>query len=81
MGFLKNLFPSYSEKQIKRILPVVDEIEALADKFGAMSDDELRAYTDKLKADLADGKTLDDILPEAFALVREADDKIGRAHV
>ena len=76
MGFLGKLFPSYSEKQIKRIIPIVDKIEAMADKFGAMSDEELRAYTDKLKADLADGKTLDDILPEAFALVREADDRV-----
>ena len=76
MGFLKKLFPSYSEKQIKKILPTVDKIEAMADTFRAMSDDELRAYTDKLKGDLADGKTLDDILPEAFALVREADDRV-----
>ena len=76
MGFLGKLFPSYSEKQIKRIIPIVDKIEAMADKFGAMSDEELRTYTDKLKADLADGKTLDDILPEAFALVREADDRV-----
>ena len=76
MGFLKKIFPSYSEKQIKKILPTVDKIEALADTFRAMSDDELRAYTDKLKGDLADGKTLDDILPEAFALVREADDRV-----
>ena len=76
MGFLKKLFPSYSEKQIKKIIPTVNKIEALADTFAAMSDDELRHYTDKLKADLADGKTLDDILPEAFALVREADDRV-----
>ena len=76
MGFMKALFASYSEKQIKRIIPIVDEIESLADKFRAMSDDELRGYTDKLKGDLADGKTLDDILPEAFALVREADDRV-----
>ena len=76
MGFLKKLFASYSEKQINRILPIVDEIEAMADKFRAMSDDELRGYTDKLKGDLAEGKTLDDILPEAFALVREADDRV-----
>ena len=76
MGLIKKLFASYSEKQIKRILPLVDEIESLADKFGAMSDDELRSYTDKLKTDLADGKTLEDILPEAFALVREADDRV-----
>ena len=76
MGFFSSLFQSYSEKQIKRILPLVDATEALADKFAAMSDSELRAYTDKLKGDLADGKTLDDILPEAFALVREADDRV-----
>ena len=67
------IFKSYSEKQIKKITPLVDPIEALADKFSAMSDADMRAYTDKLKGDLADGKTLDDILPEAFALVREAD--------
>ena len=71
-----SLFKTYSEKQIDLIEPIVDEIEALADKFAAMSDEEMRAYTDKLKGDLADGKTLDDILPEAFALVREADDRV-----
>ena len=76
MGFLSKLFPSYSEKQIGRLMPIVNAIEALADKFSAMTDAELRAYTDKLKGDLADGKTLDDILPEAFALVREADDRV-----
>jgi len=70
------LFKSYSEKQIKKLLPLVDATEALADTFAAMSDSELRAYTDKLKGDLANGKTLDDILPEAFALVREADDRV-----
>ncbi len=72
MGFFK----TYSEKQIKRLLPLVDATEALADKFAAMRDSEMRAYTDKLKGDLAGGKTLDDILPEAFALVREADDRV-----
>ena len=76
MGIFGSLFKSYSEKQIKRITPLVDATEALADKFAAMTDSELRAYTDKLKGDLADGKTLDDILPEAFALVREADDRV-----
>jgi len=76
MGLFSSLFKSYSEKQINRIIPTVDAIEALADKFAAMTDSELRAYTDKLKGDLADGKTLDDILPEAFALVREADERV-----
>ena len=73
MGLIKAIFGDYSEKQIKKIIPIVDEIEALAEKFSAMSDTEMKAYTAKLKGDLADGKTLDDILPEAFALVREAD--------
>ena len=72
MGFFK----TYSEKQIKRLMPMVNATEALADKFAAMSDEEMRAYTDKLKGDLAAGKTLDDILPEAFALVREADERV-----
>ena len=73
MGLFKKLFPTYSEKQIKNITPVIDEIEALADKYAAMTDAELRAMTDTLKGRLADGETLDDILPDAFALVREAD--------
>ena len=70
------LFKTYSEKQIKRLMPMVDAIEALAPKFKAMTDSELKAYTNKLKGDLAGGKTLDDILPEAFALVREADERV-----
>ena len=76
MGLFRSIFKSYSEKQIQKIIPLVDATEALADVFKAMTDAELRAYTDKLKGDLADGKTLDDILPEAFALVREADDRV-----
>ena len=76
MGLFSSIFKSYSEMQIKRIMPLVDATEALADKFKAMSDSEMRAYTDKLKGDLANGKTLDDILPEAFALVREADERV-----
>jgi len=70
------LFKTYSEKQIKKIIPLVNRIEELGDTFSSMTDDELRSYTDKLKGDLANGKTLDDILPEAFALVREADDRV-----
>ena len=70
------LFKSYSEKQIKKITPIVDKIEALGDTFAAMTDDEMRACTDKFKVRLKSGSTLDDILPEAFALVREADDRV-----
>ena len=76
MGLIKKLFGTYSDKQIKKIIPTVDAIEALAEKFSALTDEEMRAYTDKLKGELADGKTLDDILPEAFALVREAAERV-----
>ena len=70
------LFKTYSEKQIKKIMPLVDKIDALGDVFHAMTDEELKEYTEKLKAKLAEGYTLDEILPEAFALVREADDRV-----
>ncbi len=70
------LFKTYSEKQIKKIIPIVDKIESLADTFAAMTGEELAAYTGKLKAALAEGETLDSILPEAFALVREACDRV-----
>ncbi|MBP3308210.1 MAG: preprotein translocase subunit SecA [Clostridia bacterium] len=73
MGLFGSLFGSYSEKQIKKIKPTVDKIEALAPKYSAMSDAELRAMTDIFKKRLAEGQTLDDILPDAYAVVREAD--------
>ncbi len=73
MGIFSSLFASYSEKQIKKIEATVNQIEALAQKYEAMSDDQLRAMTDILKDRLGSGETLDDILPDAFALVREAD--------
>jgi len=76
MGLIEKIFGSYSEKQIKKITPVVDEIEKLADKYKAMSDSEMKAMTDTLKESLANGKTLDDILPDAYALVREAADRV-----
>ena len=76
MGLFKAIFGDYSEREIKKITPIVDKIEALADAFKSLTDDEMREYTNKLKAELNEGKTLDDILPEAFALVREADDRV-----
>ena len=76
MGLFKSLFGSYSEKEIKKLTSTVDKIDSLADKFSAMSDEDMKAYTDKLKGDLAAGSTLDSILPEAFALVREAADRV-----
>ncbi|MBQ1846801.1 MAG: preprotein translocase subunit SecA [Clostridia bacterium] len=76
MGIFQKLFGTYSEKQVKKITPIVDKIEALADEYKAKSDEELRAMTDKFKERLAKGETLDDILPEAFATVREAADRV-----
>ena len=72
MSLLEKLFGTYSSKQIKKIEPIVKKIEALADKYAAMSDGELRAVTPALRARLDAGETLDDILPDAFAAVREA---------
>ncbi|MBO7304846.1 MAG: DEAD/DEAH box helicase, partial [Clostridia bacterium] len=76
MGLFKKIFGTYSEKEIKKLTPVVDKIESLAPTFAAMSDEEMREYTDILKGRLNGGETLDDILPEAFALVREADTRV-----
>ncbi|MCR5575838.1 MAG: preprotein translocase subunit SecA [Oscillospiraceae bacterium] len=72
MGLFDKLFGSYSDRELKRITPIVDKIEALADEYAAKSDEELRAKTDEFKERIKAGETLDDILPEAFATVREA---------
>ena len=76
MGLAAKIFGTFSERQLKKIKGIVDSIEALADKYKAMSNSEIRAVTDTLKARLAAGETTDDILPDAFAAVREADDRI-----
>jgi len=76
MSLITKIFGTYSEKQIKKIIPTVDKIEALGDKYKAMSDAEMRAMTDTFREELKAGKTLDDILPEAYALVREAADRV-----
>ena len=76
MSLANKLFGTYSERQIKKIKPIVDKIEALAEKYSAMSDDELRGVTALLKERLAAGETLDGILPDAFAACREAADRV-----
>ena len=70
------LFGSYSDKQIKKIDKVVKLIESLADKYAEMTNEELADTTNVLKERLAQGETLDDILPDAFAAIREADDRV-----
>ena len=72
MGFLDKLFGSYSDRELKKINPIADAIEKLDAPYSKLSDAELRAKTDEFKQRLAEGETLDDILPEAFAAVREA---------
>ena len=72
MGFFSKMFGSYSDRELKSIYPIVDKIEAMADEYKAMSDAELQAKTPEFKTRLQSGETLDDILPEAFAAVREA---------
>ena len=81
MGFMDKLFGNKSEKEIKRITKLVDKIEALDEQMQALSDEELRGKTQEFKNRLANGETLDDILVEAFAAVREAADRaIGLKH-
>lgn len=81
MGFLEKIFGSYSQRELKRIEPIAKQVFALEDQFKAMSDEELKGITPKLKAQLAQGYSLDSILPEAFAACREAADRVlGKRH-
>ena len=75
------LFKSYSEKEVKRVRPIVNKINSLEPEMEKLSDHELREKTEYFKNELANGKTLDDILPEAFAVVREASKRaLGMRH-
>ena len=78
MGLLEKIFGNYSEKEIKKIKPIVAKIEALGPQFESYTDEELKAKTFEFKERLEKGETLDDILPEAYAVVREAS---SRTHV
>ncbi len=75
------LFKTYSEKEVKRVMPIVNKINALEEETSKLSDEELRAKTVEFKKELENGKTLNDILPEAFAVVREASKRVlGMRH-
>ena len=76
MGILRKLLGKNSKREVKKITPLVDRIEGLAEEYKKLSDEQLRAKTDEFKARLAKGETLDDILPEAFATCREAADRV-----
>ena len=69
MGLMKKLFGDYSSRELKSIYPIVDKIESLADEYKALSDAQLQAKTAEFRQRLANGETLDDLLPEAFATV------------
>ena len=76
MGLFDKLFGTYSEREVKKINPVVDRIEALGPEYKALSDEALRAKTDEFKARYAGGEDLESLLPEAFAAVREASERV-----
>ena len=72
MGLIQKVFGTQSEKELKRISPLIDKIESLRPQMMEMSDEGLREKTQEFKKRLGEGETLDDLLPEAFAVVREA---------
>lgn len=81
MKIVDKVFGTHSQRELKRIMPIIDSIEALKPTMEALSDEELRAKTDEFKKRLAEGQTLDDILVEAFATVREAAKRVlGMEH-
>ena len=81
MSLLDKIIGTHSERELKRIAPIVDKIESLRPAMQALTDEELRAKTDEFKKRLADGETSDDIMPEAYAVVREAGKRVlGMEH-
>ena len=81
MSILDKIIGTHSERELKRIKSTVDSIEAMQPQMQALSDEELRGKTDEFKKRLADGETLDDIMPEAYAVVREAGKRVlGMEH-
>ena len=72
MGLFAKLFGTRSQRELKKIRPIVDAILAMEEEYAALSEEALKAKTAEFKARLAEGETLDDILPEAFAAIREA---------
>ena len=81
MSIVSKIFGTHSQHELRRIKPIVDKIESYREEMGKLSDEELKAKTPYFKEQLADGKTLDDILPEAYAVVREAAKRVlGMEH-
>ncbi len=76
MGIFNKIFKSYSEKEVKRVMPLVEKINGLEEEISKLTDEQLKNKTGEFKKQLEEGKTLDDILPEAFAVVREASKRV-----
>ena len=76
MSIVSKIFGTYSDHQLRKLEKIADRIEALAPTYKDMGDEELRGMTQVFRNRLAAGETLDDILPDAFAAVREADDRV-----
>ena len=72
MGLITKMFGTRSQRELKKIQPIVDKILSLEDQYGALSEEDLKAKTAEFKERYAAGESLDDILPEAFAAIREA---------
>lgn len=76
MGIFNKIFKSYSEKEVKRVMPLVEKINGLEEEISKLTDEQLKNKTGEFKKQLEEGKTLDDVLPEAFAVVREASKRV-----
>ncbi len=81
MGLLNKVIGTHSEREVKRVIPIVNKIEAMEPEMEKLTDEELKDKTSQFKKRLADGETLDDLLPEAYAVVREASKRtVGMRH-
>ena len=81
MGIFSKIFKSYSEKEVNRVMPIVTKINELEEEISKLTDEQLKNKTNEFKKQLEEGKTLDDILPEAFAVTREASKRVlGMRH-
>ena len=76
MGIFSKIFGNYSDKELKRLRPIADQVMSLEQKYASMSDLQLREMTEAFKKQIADGMSLDTILPDAFAVCREASGRV-----
>jgi preprotein translocase subunit SecA len=81
MGLVQKIFGTHSQHELKRIYPIADKVESYREEYGKLSDEQLRGKTKEFKERLSKGETLNDLLPEAYATVREAAKRVlGMEH-